>query len=128
MKLTWCDKNKTLLSIKYEDERVDVIDPNHPDWAMYSTRPDIQEFIPWVPPVDPKLVGVEFEGQMISATAADQNGLVAVLLAIQTQGADFQPTLFWFENGTTVVITLENWQALYNVWQPFRASFFVPQQ
>lgn len=74
--------------------------------------------------IDKKIQGVEFEGVMCSATAADQAGLAAVLLAIQLQGAAFKPTRFYFENGNTLVVTLGNWQALANVWLPFRQSFF----
>lgn len=77
------------------------------------------------PPPDPKLVGVEFGGIMCSATANDQNGLAAVMLAIQLQGAAFQPTRFEFDNGSTLVITLANWEAFAAVWLPFRQSFFA---
>lgn len=77
------------------------------------------------PAPDPKLVGVEFQGVMCSATAEDQHGLAAVLLAIQLQGQDFQPTRFYFANGNTLVITLSNWQAFAAVWLPFRQSFFA---
>lgn len=80
---------------------------------------------PAPPAPDPKLVGVEFEGVMCSATAQDQAGLAAVLLAIQLQGAAFQPTRFYFDNGSTLIITLENWQAFAAVWLPFRQSFFA---
>lgn len=76
--------------------------------------------------VDPKLIGVEFQGVRCSATAADQNGLAAVLLAIQLQGEAFQPTRFEFDNGSTLIITKENWQAFAAVWLPFRQSFFAP--
>lgn len=75
--------------------------------------------------INPKMVGVEFEGVMCSATAADQAGLAAVLVAIQFQGAAFQPTKFYFENGNTLVITLANWQAFAATWLPFRQSFFA---
>ena len=76
-------------------------------------------------PVDPKLVGVEFNGVMCSATAADQSGLVAVLMAIQVQGAEFKPTRFEFDNGNSLVITLANYEAFMAVWLPFRQSFFT---
>jgi hypothetical protein len=78
------------------------------------------------PEPDPKLTGIEFEGVMCSATADDQNGLAAVLLAIQMQGSAFQPTRFFFANGNTLVISLENYQAFAAVWLPFRQSFFQP--
>lgn len=77
------------------------------------------------PAPDPKLVGVLFQGVMCSATAADQNGLASVLLAIQLQGAAFQPTRFYFENGNTLVISLANYEAFIAVWLPFRQSFFA---
>ena len=83
-----------------------------------------QEQPPIVTP-DPKLIGVEFEGVMCSATADDQAGLAAVLLAIQLQGEAFKPTRFEFDNGSELVITLENWQAFAAVWLPFRQSFFA---
>ena len=83
-----------------------------------------QEQPPIVTP-DPKLVGIEFEGVMCSATADDQAGLAAVLLAIQLQGAAFQPTRFYFSNGNILVISLANYQAFTGVWLPFRQSFFA---
>jgi hypothetical protein len=83
-----------------------------------------QEQPPIVTP-DPKLIGVEFEGVMCSATADDQAGLAAVLLAIQLQGAAFKPTRFYFSNGNILVISLANYQAFTGVWLPFRQSFFA---
>lgn len=77
------------------------------------------------PTPDPKLVGIEFDGVMCSATANDQNGLVAVMMAIQLQGAAFEPTRFEFDNGNTLVISLANYQDLMAVWMPFRQSFFA---
>lgn len=89
-------------------------------WAVVEPEP--------LPPAepDPKLVGVEFEGVMCSATEADQNGLASVLVAIQFQGADFQPTRFFFANGNTLVLSLTNYQAFAATWLPFRQSFFQP--
>lgn len=81
---------------------------------------------PSPPAPDPKLVGVEFEGVMCSAMAEDQHGLAAVLVGIQFQGAGFLPTRFYFANGNTLVISLENYQAFAAVWLPFRQSFFAP--
>lgn len=74
---------------------------------------------------DPKMQGIEFDGVMCSATADDQNGLAAVLVAIQFQGAAFEPTRFHFANGNTLVLTLQNYQAFAAVWLPFRQSFFT---
>lgn len=91
--------------------------------GMQGTRWDGERWVEHVA-VDPKLAGVEFEGVMCSATAADQAGLVAVLMDIQTQGAAFEPTRFEFENGNTLVITLANYQAFAAVWRPFRRNFF----
>ena len=75
--------------------------------------------------IDPKLVGIEFDGVMCSATSDDQNGLVAVMMAIQLQGAAFEPTRFEFDNGNTLVISLANYQDFMAVWMPFRQSFFA---
>lgn len=72
-----------------------------------------------------KYIGVEFDGIMCSATTADQNGLMAVFLSIQIQGASFVPTRFSFENGSELIITLSNYQAFMDVWLPFRQSFFA---
>jgi hypothetical protein len=79
-----------------------------------------------IPQPDPKLVGIEFEGVMCSATLYDQNGLLAILAAYQLQGANFQPTRFEFANSNTLVITKDNIQAFIAVWMPFRQSFFLP--
>lgn len=79
------------------------------------------------PPPDPKLVGIEFEGVMCSATREDQNGLAAVLLAFQMQGAQFKPTAFHFANGSVLVLTAQNIQAFTAMWLPFRQSFFKPE-
>lgn len=71
-----------------------------------------------------KLTGLLFEGVPCSATSADQSGLMAVLLAIQMQGAAFRPTRFEFENGSELVIHLGNYQAFAAQWMAFRQSFF----
>ena len=71
-----------------------------------------------------KLAGVEFGGVMCSATSQDQAGLTAVLLSVQMQGAQFPATRFEFENGSSLVIDLANYQAFAAVWVPFRQSFF----
>ena len=96
-----------------------------PGWSFsagtFSPPPPMQ-----APPPDPRIVGVEFEGVMCSATAEDQNGLAAVLVAIQFQGAAFAPTRFYFANGNTIVLSLDNYQAFAAVWLPFRQSFFTP--
>lgn len=80
---------------------------------------------PYVAQVNLRLQGVSFQGVMCSATADDQNGLTAVLLAIQLQGPAFPGTRFLFSNGNTLNITLANYQAFIAVWLPFRQSFFA---
>jgi hypothetical protein len=74
---------------------------------------------------DPKLVGVAFDGVMCSATGQDQNGLVAVHLSIQLQGAAFPATRFQFDNGNTLIITAQNHQDFMEIWLPFRQSFYL---
>lgn len=121
-------KTGQMFRVKIGDEFLFVLD--HPDATFW---PIVQAVISGgmpvdeesEPPIDPKWAGIEFSGVMCSATAADQNGLAAVLLAIQLQGEAFQPTRFYFENGNTLDITLQNWQAFAAVWLPFRQSFFT---
>ncbi len=79
------------------------------------------------PPPDPKMVGIEFEGVMCSATRDDQNGLVAVIIAHQLQKTSFQPTEFKFVNGNRLLMTYENLPKFLAVWMPFRQSFFKPE-
>jgi hypothetical protein len=79
---------------------------------------------PIVPPPDPKMVGIAFEGVMCSATRDDQNGLLAVIIAHQLQGANFQPTKFSFSNSNSLILTNDNLQAFVGTWMPFRQSFF----
>lgn len=92
---------------------------SHGEYSLVEGTPDDP------PAPDPKMVGMEYNGVMCSATADDQNGLAAVLTAIQFQGEAFQPTRFHFANGNTMVISLENWQDFAAVWLPFRQSFFA---
>lgn len=77
---------------------------------------------------DLKMVGIQFDGVMCSATRDDQNGLMAVLMAHQMQGAAFKPTAFVFANGETLVLTKDNVPAFTAAWMPFRQSFFEPKQ
>lgn len=67
-----------------------------------------------------KLIGVEFEGVMCSATKDDQSGLLAADVYV----AMGQSVNFEFENGSTLTLTPENQAAFKAVWIPFRASFF----
>ena len=75
--------------------------------------------------INPKLVGIEFEGIMCSATKEDQNGLLAVYMAYQIQGDSFEPTVYEFENKNTLILTKNNIQDFINIWMPFRQSFFL---
>jgi hypothetical protein len=75
--------------------------------------------------INPKLVGIEFEGIMCSATKEDQNGLLAVYMAYQIQGDSFEPTVYEFENKNTLILTKDNIQDFIDIWMPFRQSFFL---
>lgn len=93
--------------------------------GMDGLRWDGKAWVLYTPPPDPKWAGIEFEGVMCSATAEDQAGLAAVLLAVQLQGAAFKPTRFYFSNGSTLVLHLGNFQTFAATWLPFRQSFFA---
>jgi hypothetical protein len=120
------DINEVAAAVVPENTPHRIIDaddlPPASDWLWGETGPILA-----APPapIDPKLIGVEFDGVMCSATAQDQNGLAAVFLAIQLQGENFQPTRFEFDNGSTLIVTLANWQQFAAVWLPFRQSFFA---
>lgn len=96
------------------------------DWIFAPDEATVQSFIDnYIPPPSiQKRLGVEFDGVMCSATSQDQAGLMAVLTAIQIQGAQFVPTRFEFENGSVLIITAQNYQAFMATWLPFRQSFF----
>lgn len=95
-------------------------------WVVEPDAKTVQAFIDaYVPgPSLQKMIGIEFDGVMCSATSQDQGGLMAVLTAIQIQGAGFQPTQFQFENGNSLTITRANYQSFISTWLPFRQSFF----
>ena len=76
-----------------------------------------------------KITGIEILGVMCSATKADQMGLTAVGLDYSMTtagGGTFGSTKFEFANGNTLVITADNFATIYNLWVPFRRSFFAP--
>ena len=76
-----------------------------------------------------KQTGIEILGVMCSATKEDQMGLTAVGLDYSMTtagGGTFSSTKFEFSNGNTLVITADNFATIYNLWVPFRRSFFTP--
>lgn len=95
------------------------------DFAAGAKPPVLPEYIA-PPQPDPKMIGVEFEGVMCSATRDDQNGLAAVMLAYQLQAAKFKPTEFTFANNNKLTLSTENMTKFIATWLPFRQSFFQP--
>ena len=87
-----------------------------------------------LPPTPPsvgelKRTGILILGVMCSATKDDQMGLTAVGLDYSMTtagGGTFGSTKFEFSNGNTLVITADNFATIYNLWVPFRRSFFTP--
>ena len=76
-----------------------------------------------------KRTGILILGVMCSATKDDQMGLTAVGLDYSMTtagGGTFSSTKFEFSNGNTLVITADNFATIYNLWVPFRRSFFTP--
>lgn len=103
------------------------INPDIVDSVIVPTAPSdarqVWQFPGWsdVPTsIDLKLVGVEFEGVMCSATKEDMWGLSSVAPWIESGNS----TAFEFDNGNVLVLTPENYRAFYDVWASFRASFF----
>jgi hypothetical protein len=72
-----------------------------------------------------KWKGVEFEGVFCSATKEDQWGLNSLLLMYQMNPSGFHPTRFDFVNGSTLILTKENFHSFQKVWIAFRSSFFT---
>jgi hypothetical protein len=114
-----------------ESQRWDALENNDLIEKFGFTRKDfskvkapaLPEYVP-LPAPDPKMVGIEFEGVMCSATRDDQNGIIAVVMAYQLQGKAFKPTEFVFVNGSKLTLTAANMQQFLGVWMPFRQSFF----
>jgi hypothetical protein len=79
-------------------------------------------------PQDLKLIGIEINGIHCSATRNDQDGLTAVAMGVtlaRMAGEVFPPTVFYFENGSSIVIKDDNFDSIYAQWVPFRQSFFA---
>lgn len=105
-------------------------------------NPDYLAYLDWleqgnvVEPADelpiveesPKMKGILFQGVWCSATKQDQDGLLAVLVAYQMQGANFKPTRYDFANGNSLVINKDNVQQFIATWMPFRQSFFTAEE
>ena len=95
------------------------------DWVSLGNQPAPADIVAQDIP-SARMLGIEFQGVMCSATKEDQDGLLAVLIAYQLQGDNFQPTRYDFQNGSKLTITKQNIQQFIAVWMPFRQSFFVP--
>jgi hypothetical protein len=75
-----------------------------------------------------KVEGIEILGVMCSATKKDQTGMLAVgfnKLLADAAGQAFPSTKFKFENGSELVITVDNYAAIQALWVPFRQTFFA---
>lgn len=112
----WRIVEDTTMIERFGFTRADFHDAEPPALPEYIAPPADEE--------DPKLVGIEFDGVMCSATSADAAGLLQVKAGIEMMGANFK-TKFLFANGNALVITAANFAAFMQVWVPFRQSFFA---
>lgn len=75
-----------------------------------------------------KQTGIEILGVMCSARGRDQDKLAAIALGVmmaRAGGPTFPDTKFGFVNGSELIITASNFDAIYAIWMPFRQSFFT---
>ncbi|CAH9015716.1 putative DUF4376 domain-containing protein [Vibrio phage 393E50-1] len=86
--------------------------PTGPVYKVLTDYPEYEKYL--------KLLGVEFEGVMCSATKEDMWGLNSVHAFVKA-GNDID---FEFDNGSVLKLTADNVEDFYAVWSPFRASFF----
>ena len=102
----------------YDDELYTVttrdIEPSAEEIAQFLANPSSSYLYAQ------KLVGVEFEGVMCSATKEDMWGLSSVEPLVLSG----TPVNFKFDNGEVLVLTADNVAAFQAVWVPFRMSFF----
>lgn len=126
-----------------EEKTVIVFEIKHPKYGWIPSSlsvgpeceyPDRCEYImenldvkPYVAPepselsvYERKLLGVEFQGVMCSATKGDMWGLTSIKDWVKSGAV----VPFKFDNGNTLVFTNENMADFESVWIPFRASFF----
>lgn len=123
--------NPNLIIRKFDNAHIpkDELNPDYQtylEWIAKGNEPDAPVQVTSTP-VNPKLVGIEFQGIWCSATKEDQDGLLAVLVAYQLQGELFQETEYRFINGNTLKINKQNISDFIAVWMPFRQSFFIPK-
>ena len=111
-------------------QNIQEIKPSEDYIEMNSMRPSDANYVAasggvWeIAPPTPqelKLIGVEFEGVMCSATADDQFGLTGVIMYIRSVH-EIPP--FKFENGNSLQLNVGNVDAFESVWLEFRESFF----
>ncbi|MEG9862965.1 MAG: hypothetical protein V6Z82_07020 [Flavobacteriales bacterium] len=127
------DENKTVISFEFNHSEFGWIPSslNVGDGCEYPERCEYimenMDIMPYIAPepVEPteyerKLMGVEFQGVMCSATKEDMWGLASVKDWVKSGAV----VPFKFDNGNTLVLTNENYEAFQAVWIPFRASFF----
>ena len=128
MRLKWMDAENTVLSVAKENLTV-VMEPGHPDWPTYSTRPDIA---PYIPPTPEEILADE-RASMRCTPAQMRLALHRMDLLQQVQAiADGDPeaSIVW-EYATQIVRTSPLIEALSGDFTPeqideiFRAAMAV---
>jgi hypothetical protein len=107
-------ENGKAYSAELFDEANNRWQSEEPIRKPYKQLSDFPEYRKWK-----QLQGVEFDGVMCSATKSDAN--IKMYIDDIRSGLEVE---WLFKNGNTLKLTPDNVEQFYNIWLPFRMSFF----